>query len=140
MAASAEYWRHWTMESSPDYTLAPGSSGKLPRSRCGLRHSFDCTTDGRRTGEGLEWSHAGRRLVALLSLCSASAHAGRRSAFSKAIIACLWRLETCEAETSKSSTAEQTPPRACTCLTVMPFNDQRGCVVAGTRNMAFAKV
>ena len=58
------------MESSPDYTLAPGSSGKLPRSRCGLRHSFDYTTDGRRTGEGLEWSQAGRRLAALLSLCS----------------------------------------------------------------------
>ena len=77
-------WILETLESSPDYSLPPGASGKLPRSRCGWRHSFDCTTGGRRTGEGLEKnSQAWRRLVALHS-----AHTGRRSAFSKAIITC----------------------------------------------------
>ena len=81
----------------------------------------------RRTVEEREKGWNGPRLAGAwlhYSVCAASsAHAGRRSAFSKAIIACLWRLETCEAETRKGSTAEQTPPQTCTCLLTVPIND-----------------
>ena len=86
----------------------------------------------RRTVEEREKGWNGPRLAGAwlhCSVCAASsAHAGRRSAFSKAIIACLWRLETCEAETRKGSTAEQTPPQTCTCFSTVPINDHRGCV------------
>lgn len=68
-----------------------------------------------------------------------SAHAGRRSAFSKAIIACVWRLETCEAETRKGLDRRANLPKACTCVLAMPINDHRESVV-GPRNTAFAKV
>jgi hypothetical protein len=93
----------------------------------------------RRTVEEREKGWNVPRSQAPWSHCWPRARAGRRrSAFSKAIIACVWRLETCEAETRKGSTAEQTP-HACTCLSATSIYDHIGCGF-GTRNAAFAKV